>query len=177
MTRIPPPTPPAGVDVVPAPDGTVLRRKWFGRWRFVPLCFAVAWDIYACVFYRLIVGLGPVPLVAMFFPVAGLVLAVIATYAAFAAVWNRTEITVSTLAVKVDIGPLPWPGNKTIPAAQIRGVKVVSRYAGRGGWTHRVLYLDAQSQKRTLLNRAATLAWAELVAATLRWHLRLPPTD
>ena len=175
MTRTPPPSPPAGVDVLSASDGTLLRRKWFGRWRFLPLCFAAAWDLYAFFFYRLIVGLGPVPAVAMFLPVAGAVLAVIATYAAFAAVWNRTEITISTQGIKVHIGPLPWPGNKIIPAARIGGVKVVSRYAGRGGWIRRVLYLDAQRRERPLLKQAATLEWATFVAATVRWHLHLPP--
>ena len=111
----------------------------------------------------------------MFFPVAGLVLAVVATYAALAAVWNATEITVSSHDVKVDIGPLPWPGNRVVPAAQIREVKVVSSYAGRGGWIRRVRYLDAQRRECPLLNRAATLEWANFVAATVRWHLRLPP--
>ena len=175
MTPVPPPTPPFGVEVLPAPGGTVLRRKWFSRWVFVPIFFAAGWDIFAFFFYCLIVSLGPVPGVAMVFPLVGLAVAVVVTYAVLAAVWNRTEITVTTQSVRVDVGPLPWPGNKTVAAAQIREVKVVSRYVGKGGSIHRVLYLDAQCHEHPLLNRAITLDWAEFVATAIRRQLRLPP--
>ena len=175
MTPVPSPVPPVGVEVLPVPSGTLLRRRWYRRWVLVPIFFALGWDVYAAFFYRLIVGLGPVPAVALFFPVAGLCLAVLGTYAALAAVLNRTEITVSAQGVKVDIGPLPWLGNKAVPATQIRAVEVRLRFVNRGVRSYRVLYLDPQRRERSLLRRPITREWAEFVATTIRQHFRLPP--
>ena len=170
----PPLTPPVGVEVLATPGGIVLRRRWYNRMLIIPLIFAAGWDVFAVFFYRLILSLGPVPAVAMVFPVAGLVLAVAVTYAMCAALVNRTEITISAGSVRVAVEPLLWPGNKMVASTQIREVLVKLRYVGRGGRTYRVLYVDPQHQERGLLARAATQDWARFVAASVCRRFRLP---
>jgi hypothetical protein len=54
---------------------------------------------------------------------------------------NRTTFMVSPSTLRVTRGPLPWPGNRSFHADDVRGLETDSNMVGRGGSMY---HLDAE---------------------------------
>lgn len=99
--------------------------KWFG-WQIIFLTgFAVIWDGFLFVWYSMAFGAAPsvggINLMVLF-PLLHVAVGLGFTYYVIAGWFNRTHILVSRGEIAVGHGPIPWPGSKLLPAADIKQV-------------------------------------------------------
>lgn len=95
--------------------------RWFTPKLFFLAFFCAAWDSFLVFWYHMAFATGA-PWIMKVFPVAHLAVGAGLTYATLAGFWNRTTVAVSPEGVSVRHAPLPWAGNRTLPAAEIAQV-------------------------------------------------------
>jgi len=121
-----------------------IVRRWFNDRTVGHTVFALIFNGFAFFFcakmsshWALQEGLSPLHFIYAF-PVVGFFLA----YRAAAEWLNRTWIVVDPEYVSVRHGPLPWPGNRKVAAAQIRRLHTdVSPWASGKGQYRRYTYV------------------------------------
>jgi len=109
---------PKGFSLTHSMSDLVITRNWFSASAFVLLFFCCFWDGFLIFWYS--IGLrGHAPAIMFIFPLLHVAVGVGLTYTMLAKFLNHTVFTISDYAVSVQHGPLPWGGNKTIPAQEI----------------------------------------------------------
>ena len=95
-----------------------IAYKWFG-WNTVFLSmFVVVWDgILITLYSGMRAHLDPV---ALLLPSVHVLAGIVMTYSAIAGWFNRTYIRVGQGRLEVFHRPVPWIGNKTLPAIEIK---------------------------------------------------------
>jgi hypothetical protein len=133
-TPAPPVQLPPSLDV--AAGGGELRIEW--RWlawtAYLMALVCAVWFVFLGAWFLLASTAGSRTLVmfALLHVAAGVVL----MYATAAMFVNRTRIVVSGGRLTVDLGPLPWPGNRDIPTASLEQLYTVEHVQRtRGGTT------------------------------------------
>ncbi|MCC7014908.1 MAG: hypothetical protein IT454_20265 [Planctomycetes bacterium] len=99
--------------------GAQLTWRWFQPLHVLLACFCIAWDGFLVVWYSIVFGGEVVNWIMMLFPIGHLAVGVALTYATLAGFVNSTRITLDRRELSVRHGPLPWAGNRTLPAADI----------------------------------------------------------
>jgi ribosomal protein S27AE len=102
-------------------DGTASRivQRWFS-WKYVPMAFfAVVWDGFLFFWYSMALGNGA-PLMFILFPLGHLAVGAWITYTTLAGFVNRTTIELNQGELSIWFEPLPWPGEKTLKAGEIK---------------------------------------------------------
>ena len=120
---------PKGLDLVRSGPYLQMVYKWFG-WHTVYLSvFVVIWDGILFVLYS---GMGAIadPM-ALLLPSVHVVAGIGMTYFAIAGWFNRTYIRVGHGMLEVFHRPIPWIGNKTLPATEVQQLFVKDHVAYR----------------------------------------------
>jgi hypothetical protein len=107
----------------------VLRIHW--RW-FTPAylfiaIFCVAWDSFLIFWYSMAFGSHHAPWIMKVFPIGHVAVGVGLTYTVLTGFLNATTVTAGQDSLTVRHGPLPWVGNRTLPAATIRQIHCEQR--------------------------------------------------
>lgn len=117
---------------VPRPDsvaysetvgGIRLTYRWFTPALFFMLFFCIAWDGFLVFWYSMGIGFQgpnwPFALLFFVFPIAHVAIGVGLTYTVIAGFLNRTQIEMTRDELSVTHVPVPWKGNKRIPAGNV----------------------------------------------------------
>ena len=109
---------PSGLELDRSGPYLQMAYKWFG-WNTVYLSvFVVIWDGILFILYAGMRGhLDPM---ALLLPSVHVVAGIVMTYSAIAGWFNRTYLRVGRGMLEVFHRPVPWIGNKTLPATEIR---------------------------------------------------------
>jgi hypothetical protein len=99
-------------------------------------------------------------------------------YPALASLVNRTDVIVTLAGAQVRIYPLPWPGNKIVPAQEISDVIVRERssYNRQYAMTYAVMYAG-ESRKEQRLVSFRQRDQAEYVANAIRAALNIKANE
>lgn len=123
---------PEGLKVSLEGNELVITRKWF-TWIIIFLTFfCVAWDSFLVFWYSMAINIqsNGVEIFFILFPIVHVAVGAGLTYYVIASYVNTTIIRVSYERLMVKHGPVPWPGNKTIPCnsiAQLFCKEIISR--------------------------------------------------
>jgi hypothetical protein len=111
---------PGNVTIDQEADALRLAYRWFSAKYVFMAFFCVAWDGFLVFWYGIAlsqkVGLGNF---MIWFPIAHVAVGIGITYSTLAGFVNRTVVRVSSSAVTVRHGPLPWLGQKSVAASDI----------------------------------------------------------
>jgi hypothetical protein len=151
-----------------------IRRRWLGRDALLASVFAVTWDAFLLSGSRHLEGGAGELAVAVAFGVA-------LTYYAATGWVNRTELRVGRGLVTVRHGPLPLLPARSVPTAEITGIRVRRRpfAAGTGFGTAR-LQVDARTaggRHVKLVGGLESTAQASFIARELAGYLRVCGAD
>ncbi len=118
----------------------VIRRRWFEPQKHLfMLVFCLFWDGFLAFWYRSVVGFAePAGFGILFtvFPLIHVAIGVGLTYATIASIFNTTLVGVRGGDFFVHHGPIPWRGNRTLPAQSIRQLFCVEKVtSGKRGDT------------------------------------------
>ena len=141
---------PAGITVVDDSERRQVVRRWF-TWAILFLIFfCVFWDGFLVVWYAIVFGLaggGPgrgMSLIMALFPILHVAVGVGLTYFTLASLVNTTVAEVADGRLRVRHGPLPWPGNRDLDAAEVRQLYCAETTSqGRSGATYYRYTLNA----------------------------------
>ncbi len=127
---------PKGFDVVDFGTTLEITRRWFSPVFLLLLVFCVFWNGFMVVWHgiALATGMWPMSCFGLIHTSVGIGVA----YFTVAGFVNRTVIRADRGMIEVRHGPLPWPGNKALPAGRIGQLyckETVSH--GKNGATHR----------------------------------------
>lgn len=110
-----------GVTIQNTPEGVIISRRWFHP-RYIFLAFfCVVWDVFLLFWYSMAFSMGGSGIM-MLFPLLHVAFGIGLTYSTLAGFVNTSTITLNRQEIRVEHAPLPYPGNKTIPAADVRQV-------------------------------------------------------
>ncbi|PTL81726.1 hypothetical protein [Vitiosangium sp. GDMCC 1.1324] len=157
---------------------TVLSWRWFGLNHVFTALFCAAFFTISCTVMVPSVVDAPLavwPFLLLFLSLH-LGVGALLTYWALAGFLNTTRVRVNRGEITINHGPLPWPGNRTVPAqglTQLYCLKEWSRKPdifglsyGYRGPSFSLLALDQQGNKVKLLSRIKnkeTALYLELV--------------
>jgi hypothetical protein len=99
-------------------DGLLLTYRWFSASFVAVAVFCLMWDGFLVFWYTTALT-QHAPSMMLVFPVIHVSVGVALTYYALAGFWNKTVITIGTGRLSIRHMPLPWPGNKTLDAADL----------------------------------------------------------
>jgi hypothetical protein len=127
----------------------VIERRWF-RWTLLVMVgWCIFWDgALAVAYWSAFVKHEPSTVA---FSVFHFVAGVVATYATFCGLVNRTRITIARGILSVRHRPLPWRGAIDLPIADVEAFLVQPHPAGKGGTTYSLDARLSSGVYRTLL--------------------------
>lgn len=109
---------PSSIRVYDAGDELVIVRRWFTPAFIFLAFFCIAWDSFLVFWFSTVTG-NNVPWIFVVFPIAHVAVGVGLTYYVLAGFLNVTILRVTTSVLNVRHGPVPWTGNRTLPADEI----------------------------------------------------------
>jgi hypothetical protein len=148
---------PGNVTIDQEADALRLAYRWFSPKYVFMAFFCVAWDGFLLFWYGIALsqktGMGNI---MIWFPIAHVAAGIGITYSTLAGFLNRTVVRVSSTAVTVRHGPLPWFGQKSVAASDIGQVyrQQVVTTGSRGGSsvTYRLSVATHDQRKIDLLS-------------------------
>ncbi len=109
----------SGVTIQNTPGGVEISRRWFHPRYIFMAFFCVIWDVFLLFWYGAAFSMRG-PAIMFLFPLIHLTVGAVLTYTTLAGFVNTSYITLNRQEVSVRHAPLPYPGNKAIPAADVR---------------------------------------------------------
>ncbi len=100
--------------------GLTLIYTWFRPLYVLMLFFCIFWDGFLVFWYRTALAHPSPGSIMLWFPLLHVGVGVGITYSTIAGFLNRTRVTVNAGEVTIRHGPLPWIGNRNVPAGEIR---------------------------------------------------------
>jgi hypothetical protein len=159
-------------------DGLTSRivQRWFS-WKYLPMAFfAFAWDSFLIFWYITAIASGA-PVIFIIFPVAHLAVGIWITYTTLAGFFNHTTVELSQGKLSVWFDPLPWPGEKSLRANDIKQLfcKEVIKRSGEGSTTtsYHLYALDRQDHQIKLLTNLETPEVVQFLEQQLEEWLRI----
>ena len=132
-------------DAVPLPSAIqldarggelVLTRAWRSPKFYFMAFFCVIWDGFLFFWYAMTLGTDA-PLLFALVPVLHVGAGVWLTYFTLCGFVNRTRIVARSDVLTVRHQPLPWPGARTLPTAELSQLFTVEReHRGKNGTSH-----------------------------------------
>jgi hypothetical protein len=188
----PPPAPPARFDPAITPILPISRRlridefagvlrihwRWFAATYIFMAFFCVAWDSFLVFWYSMAFGHDGAPWIMKVFPIAHVAVGVGLTYATLCGFLNATTVTAGQDALTVRHGPLPWSGNRTLPAGSIRQIHCEQRHSSNNNrvtWTYDLFATLNDGQKVKLLSGFNDPTEPRLIEQRIEAHLRIQP--
>jgi len=142
---------PKGMELIPG-DAFCIRRRWFSGITIFMIVFLVFWFAFLGVFISsaFLEG-GAFPFFITGHLLAGLALLV-------KVVWdfiNHTDYLLKDGMLELAHAPLPWPGNKKIPAAELKQIFVKKHVShssnGSSSTSYSLNYLDGQAKSKKIV--------------------------
>src|SRR5437660_1656331 len=100
------PSIPEGLDLLAAPQGVIIRRRWFS-WEVIPLLiFAIVWDSILFFIYSHAFSGKNTSWIVILFPLGHVAVGVWITYYVLCSFLNVTDVILSPDAVRVSTHPL-----------------------------------------------------------------------
>jgi len=158
----------------------VLRIHW--RW-FTPAyifiaIFCVAWDSFLIFWYSMAFGDHQAPWIMKVFPIGHVAVGVGLTYTALTGFLNATSVTAGQDVLTIEHGPLPWFGNRTLPAGSIRQIHCEQRRAGNNNtnnsYTYDLFATLSDGQRVKLLSGFNDPSEPRVIEQRIETHLRIP---
>lgn len=175
-TRSPVPQP-ASFRVEETGNGIRITWRWFAPAFLFLLFFCIAWDSFLVFWYSMAFGTNA-PWIFKVFPIAHLAVGIGLTYFTLSGFLNRTVIELTPELLKVEHGPLPWPGNRTLPVLDVDQLYCKDRFQpvqrGRPSLTYQVCALLKDGRTVTLLSWLTERDQALFVEQTLEKWLGIP---
>ena len=173
---------PAGVTVFDDGFTRRLTYRWFTPAAFFLLFFCIAWDSFLVAWYAMAFGGaagsdGPFAWLMLVFPIVHVAVGLGLTYLTLCLFVNRTTVTVGE-RLRVEHGPLFWPGQVNLPAADVTAVyceEMVARNRRGPSVSYAVKAVAGGGQAVTLLSAVTALPRAKFFERKLEEWLNLPP--
>ena len=145
---------PGNVTVDNHGTGLTLSYRWFS-YKFIFLVFfCIFWDGFLVFWYSQALS-GNAPLMMILFPLLHVGVGVGLTYYTVAGFVNRTIVDVTREGITIHHAPLPWPGNKTVPAFEITQLyreEVISRSNRGTNVRYRLSAISRDNKKIKLIS-------------------------
>jgi predicted RNA-binding Zn-ribbon protein involved in translation (DUF1610 family) len=161
-------------------DELTIRWRWFSPAVFFLLPFCIAWNAFLVGWYSLAFGNdmdmpGAMRLVFLIFPLAHVAVGVGLAYAVLIMLLNSTTVNVQRGELLVRHGPIPSPGNATIPVDDIEqiycGVDISKGSKGKPGVTYPLRAMLKSGRVVDLLPRNSEHDVARAVEHLIERHL------
>jgi len=164
---------PEGLDVSQQADAVVIRRSWRNLMVLPVFLFLIPWFGFLGFWYYHAFTAKHSPPMMFLFPLFHVAAGVGLGYFAVASLVNATNVSISTTSVSSKTGPLPWWGDRSVPAEAVRGLIVRERRGNRGSVSYALMYVDAANKERPLLSPTPRREQADFIAASIRTLLGL----
>lgn len=142
-----------GVTIERTPAGLEIRRRWFNLSYIALAVFCVFWDGFLVFFYASGIISGA-PAVFLLFPLIHVAVGMALTYSTVAGFVNSTYISLGQDEVRVEHGPLPYPGNVVLQTRELRQLftqEVVQRTKNGTRVTYSLCAVTADGRKKALM--------------------------
>ncbi len=158
-------------------DAIRLTRRWFGPMAFVMLFFAILWNGFLLVWHGIALSQG-----LWFMSAFGLIhtaVGLFLIYYVLALFLNSTALHLSPEILKIETGPLPWKGNKSLPAAEVEQIycrEKISRNRNGSSTTYNVEAVLRGNRRETLVTGLGDPDHARFIEQQIERHLHLADT-
>jgi hypothetical protein len=135
-------------------DGLRVSYRWFSAKYLFMILFCAVWDGFLVFWYRMALAHPSPGSVMLWFPVVHVVAGLGITYSTLAGLVNRTTVRASNNELTIRHGPLPWFGERTIPASEIAQIyreQIMSTSRNGTSTTYRLSAVLHDDRKRKLL--------------------------
>jgi len=162
-------------ELVEEDGGLFIQWRWLSAKTWFLLVFSIAWNSFLVFWFSTAFSMDRIVWIMVLFPIAHVAVGLFVAYQAITGLVNRTQISVSGEVLRVRHAPLPWPGNRDMPASsldQLYCKEVVTRT--KNGGTQRRYELHALTQEGTrvkLLKRLDDLDQALFLEQQIEIHL------
>lgn len=156
-----------------------LSWRWFRPVFLFLVFFCIVWDSFLVFWYTMAIGGGPpfpFNLIMIIFPIAHVAVGVGLTWYTLCGFVNRTVVAVRNHELTVRHGPLPWPGNLTLDAGDIRQFYVREKVShGKNGTsvTYDIEVIQSAGNSRKLITGLDSSDLALAIEQGLEQHLRI----
>ncbi len=167
---------PEGIELQEEGGALTIRYRWFGL-KFIALAlFCLFWDGFLVFWYGIAITTGAD--ITMFLgPLAHVAVGVGLTWYVVAGMVNRTTLTVRDGELQIDHGPIPWPGKKRVPTAEIAQLYFVQhvRRGNKGSTTitYQLHMMQTDGVTRKLATGLDDPEYARFLEHRIEHHLGL----
>jgi hypothetical protein len=133
-------------------QSTVLSWRWFRVRHVFMAFFCLFWDGSLAMMYSRMLAQEDPSLTGLLFPLLHVGAGMFLTYSTLAGFVNRTRIEASRSELRIQHGPLPWPGNRAWASREITQLYGMEVKDSERSTTYRLLALDRQGRKVKLLS-------------------------
>ncbi len=143
---------PKGIEVNQFGGSLEITRRWFGFAFLFLVFFCIVWDGFMVVWHAIALSSG-----AWFMSVFGLIHTAVGvglTYYTIAGFVNSTVIRAGQGLIEIRHGPLPWPGNKTLPSYEVEQLYSQEKvHRGKNGvhYTYTVQAMMSNGRRETVV--------------------------
>jgi DNA-directed RNA polymerase subunit RPC12/RpoP len=171
-----PPAPlPERLKVKDLPDGFLITRRWFTPAIIFMTLFAVVWDGFLLFWYGAVVSAGA-PTLFVLFPLLHVAVGLGITYYVLCGYVNSTYIELSRGQLIIEHYPLPWPGNRRIPVAELDQLytkEVIKRSKNGASTSYSVCVVDKSGRKIDLVTGLPDTESGLYIEQQVESHLRI----
>ncbi len=170
---------PEGLDIIQTPQSAIIRRTWFSHvvWILIPFC--IFWNGFLIFMYSSMLSHAGRPgaalLPMLLFPLIHVAVGVGLTYFIVCTFVNKTDIVLESSALTVKTHPLPWLGNKSLPASAMTRFLVRERFTqseNSSRVSYSIYYVDVTNREKRLMTGLKTREQADYIATSLtRYYL------
>ena len=171
---------PKGVTVEDTGHTLRITRRWFSPVFVFLLFFCIAWDAFLIFWYTMALGGGPggaFGWLFVIFPIAHVAVGVGLTYFTVAGFLNRSVIEAAHGELTIRHGPVPWPGNHTLPTDELDQLYCEEqKHHGKNGTStsYRLSAMLKDGRKLKLLGHLQEPDEALFIEQQIESHLGIP---
>ncbi|PTX98330.1 hypothetical protein DB345_05715 [Spartobacteria bacterium LR76] len=170
---------PEGLDIIQTPQSAIIRRTWFSHMVWFLIFFCIFWDGFLIFWYTgALAGAsrgGSHMLPFLLFPLIHVAVGVGLTYFVVCMFVNKTDILIEASTLTIKTHPLPWLGNKSLPAESMTRFLVRERFTQSENSTrvsYSIYYVDVTNREKRLVTGLKTREQADYIATSLtRYYL------
>ncbi len=155
-------------------DSLVITRRWMGLHVWPLLFFAILWNGFVIFWNYMALSKGIILMCLFGLPHTGVGLFL--AYLIAATFVNSTIVRATTYQLEVSHGPLPWKGNKQIPADQVGQLycrEKITRGKNGSSSTYSVEAVLEGNRSATLITGLRNPEHALFIEQQLERHLRI----
>lgn len=132
-------------------QGTTISWRWFRAYHVFLVFFCLMWNGFLFSWYFVALT-HETPLAVKLFPLLHTGAGVFITYMTVAGFVNRTRIDVSRDELRIQHGPLPWAGNRTLSGRELSQLYGQEVRGSKGSVSYSLFALDKQRRQVKLLS-------------------------